>query len=419
MAKRVILGVLAAMSSLVVASCGGDQQSARTLVVPSEFATIQQAVDEADPGDVIEIEAGIYKESVVVSTDDVVIQGADRNAVILDGEHRRPNGILVAANRVSVQNLTIHSYTQNGLVFNGIQGATNGGAVDPNVVYGTDGRWIDGYHVSHVTTYNNGLYGIYAFASTNGTIEDSYASGHPDSGIYVGQCNPCNAVVQRVLAESNAIGYYGTNASGNVFVINSTFRNNRLGIAPNSQEAEKLAPQRGTYVGGNRVESNNNADAPHIPDGAFGIGIAVGGGTQNVISRNLVIGHKVAGIAVMTLGRFRPENNRIEENRATNNAVDIAYANTGDEDLRNNCFEKNDFKVSLPQSIEQLMPCGVVAKDLPQERLPVVDVPPPVDYKLIKTPPLQPTMTEAEKQTKRIFKTFVLPEISDIKVPSR
>jgi hypothetical protein len=147
-------------------------------------------------------------------------------------------------------------------------------------VYGAGDAVLDGYRVSYVTVANNGLYGLYAFAARNGVFEHSYASGHPDSGFYVGQCRPCNAVLRHLYAEGNAIGYYGTNASGDVWIVESVFVGNRLGIAPNSQDAELLAPQEQSFVVGNLVVDNQGVDTPEIMDGFFGAGIAVGGGTR-------------------------------------------------------------------------------------------------------------------------------------------
>ncbi|HEY6687699.1 MAG TPA: hypothetical protein VI094_15965, partial [Propionibacteriaceae bacterium] len=64
-------------------------------------------------------------------------------------------------------------------------------------------------------------YGIYAFDSADGLFEHSYASGSPDSGFYIGQCHPCDAVVDQVVAERNALGYSGTNAGGNLQIVRS------------------------------------------------------------------------------------------------------------------------------------------------------------------------------------------------------
>ena len=63
------------------------------LNVPDDYATIQEAVDAAVPGDLVLIAEGTYNEQVTVETDDVVIRGVDRNKVILDGEYELDNGI--------------------------------------------------------------------------------------------------------------------------------------------------------------------------------------------------------------------------------------------------------------------------------------------------------------------------------------
>ena len=410
---------IACFLSFLIASCGSDDSAEpRLRLVPAEYPTIKEAVTSAEPGDIIEVAAGEYSESVTVEKDNLIIRGVDRNSVVLNGNHKLPNGILVSANGVSIQNLTVHSYTQNGIVFNGIQGATRGKNIDPKVVYGADGNWIDGYHVTHVTSYNNGLYGVYAFASTNGIIEDSYVSGHPDSGIYIGQCSPCNALVRRVVADTNAIGYYGTNASGNVFVINSTFSNNRIGIAPNSQKAEKLAPQRETFVVGNRVINNDNPQAPQVPDGAFGLGIAVGGGTKNDVLRNLVVGHDVAGISVMTLGEFAPENNRVEANVTRDNNIDLAYSVGEDGKVRGNCFAKNKFAQSLPLNIETVLGCVGSASTIAPVSLAPYKAPPAIDYKKIPAPKNQTILTTRELKSLEAIPQFAVPDISEISVPS-
>ena len=100
--------------------------------------------------------------------------------------------------------------------------------------------------MSYLTAHNNGLYGLYAFGEQDGVIEHVYASGNPDSGVYVGQCQPCRTLVQDATLEHNSIGFESTNAGGELTVINSHFSQNRIGATLTSQTAEMLAPQAGT-----------------------------------------------------------------------------------------------------------------------------------------------------------------------------
>lgn len=398
--------------SAVVTSCGSDDVQPQIRAVPDSYATIQSAVDDANPGDIVLVSPGLYNEKVTIETEGITLRGLDRNDVILDGQDKYANGITVTADGVTVENLTVRRYQQNGVLFTGVEPQYAG----KTKYAGDEDSVLNGYRIAYVTTHNNGLYGIYVFASRNGVIENSYASGHPDSGIYVGQCRPCNVVMKNLVAENNAIGYYGTNASDNVWLVSSEISRNRLGIAPNSQEAEKLAPQSSTIVAGNIVADNDNPNAPKIPEGFFAAGIAVGGGTKNIISRNKVTGHDGAGIIVLSMNIFNPSDNQIVENVLARNGVDLVYIDPKG-NPRGNCFSNNLYMTSRPSDIESVMKCGQKATIATEDfRLP--SPPPGPSYRDVTPPPAQPSMPSASSaQWAPIVGEPKYPVLSEIAVP--
>ena len=83
-----------------------------------------------------------------------------------------------------------------------------------------------------------------------------------DSGLYVGQCKPCHIVVRNNVAERNAVGYEGTNASGDMTVVGNRFVGNRVGATTDSDHQEAFLPQNGSTMVGNVVADNNQADTP-------------------------------------------------------------------------------------------------------------------------------------------------------------
>ena len=412
--KRLALLMGLLLAGLSLSSCSTEESKPRTLLVPDEFTTIQQAVDEANPGDLVLISPGIYHEAIKVDRDGVVIRGLNRNDVIIDGKDDLINGFEVSADSVAIENLTVKSFRQNGIIFSGAL-RERGNDYDP---YGSESNSLDGYRVSYVTSYNNGLYGIYAFASKNGLIEHSYASGHPDSGLYVGQCKPCNVVIRASVAENNAIGYYGTNASTNVWVVESVFTGNRLGITPNSQETEMLSPQQGATVAANRVTDNNNRQAPPIPKGFFGGGIVVGGGLANLITGNLVTGHSWAGIAVMPINSLLPKRNQIVDNDVRANSTDLVFIGKPST-VSKNCFSTNSFTSSQPKGIQNVMPCdsaSTLQEEVVYSQVAELDGP---SYKDVVAPPKQVTMPRAAKAEPRIpMGEPMYPVVSELKVPS-
>lgn len=337
--------------------------------VPEDHETIQAAVDAAEPGDLVLIGPGTYEEAVEVTTDDLVIRGMDRNEVILEGNFELTNGFRVlGADGVAIENMTAQNYTGNGFFWT---------------------TEIDGYRASHLTAIRNGDYGIYAFGARNGLIKDSYASGSPDASFYIGQCYPCNAVIDNVVGEWSGLGYSGTNSGGDLYIVNSTFRNNRAGIVPNSGNYEGCAPSRGTVVVGNIVYSNSNAETSAIGAAklAQGNGIVVAGATDTIVERNLVWDHDIAGVAVVPfpednpiapipeepltdcLGQAEPEPGYeeaqilwpAERNSVQGNVISdsreadmILVALDGE---HANCFQGNTFETTLVDGLEDKVPC--------------------------------------------------------------
>jgi len=322
---------------------------AHVLRVPTDFTTIQAAVDAAQFGDLVLVSPSVYHESVKVKTAGITIRGMDRNATILDGQSltSMPNGISVTADNVVIENLTAHNYVANGFFWSG----------------------VNGYRGSYLTAYDNGSYGIYAYDSTRGEFDHSYASGNPDSGFYIGGCFPCDALITDVLAENNGLGYSGTNAGGNLVIKDSTWRYNAAGIVPNTLDTEPMAPQRGATIIHNEVIANNNADVPQLfyPRAFLGVGIGLPGGDLNHVTDNHVVDQADYGIVVSgivtplgdnpdQMDFWLPSGNVVERNHVSGSGIaDLVLAAPAG---ANNCFADNQAATTLPPLLELTHACG-------------------------------------------------------------
>jgi hypothetical protein len=328
--------------------------------VPADYDTIQAAVDAAAPGELVLIDEGVYHEAIVVQTDNIVIRGMDRNTVILDGEHEEgfENGVIIFSNGVAVENLTVRNYTGNGLFWTGD--------------YGSD-IFVEGYRASYVTAHNIGVYGMYAFNAVDGQIDNAYAGASDDSSFYIGQCNPCNTLLYNVEGENSQLGYSGTNSTGTT-VAASWFHDNMIGVVPNSQDGEELAPNAGTHIVGNLIENNNNSFVPSRNSGfrlGIGTGVVLAGTTNNIVERNMIVGNERAGIILVDWidavfgsgsGRdFLVIDNVVRDNIIEGSTLDadimIAMQDISQGAL-GNCAEGNTLGASEPADIQTVLPCG-------------------------------------------------------------
>jgi hypothetical protein len=309
------------------------------LHVPQQYASIQAAVNASKPNDMIFIAPGVYHEMVTVRTPHLTIRGENRNRVILDGGNQLDDGIEALANDVVVENMSARYYLGNGF-------------------YWAD---VTGYRGSYLTAYDNGDYGIYAYDAVEGQFDHDLASGQPDSGLYIGGCHPCHAVITNVISEDNALGYSGTNAGGDLVIKDSIWRDNMAGIVPNTLDSERNPPEYDTTITNNLVEDNNNLNAPtlSLEYSSFGNGIVIAGGNDNHIYNNRISGQRYYGIVIVPNQDqhfWSSSNNVVENNIVTNSGdADIALSALS---ASNNCFSNNTVARTAPPFLQFTHACG-------------------------------------------------------------
>ncbi len=384
--------LVAAVAALAPTGDAGDAAACRSLVVTKaaahyrHYTTIQSAVDAARPCDWILIAPGTYPESVTITTPQLHLRGLDRNRVVVDGRHRSGvNGIeVVKADGVWIENLTVRNFDKSSDT-SGNEIWWNGGDESGKI-------GMHGWYGNYLTAYDTGLhgsYGIFVSNANSGEWNHVYASGFGDSGLYVGACPDCNATVSHALVERNQLGFSGTNAGGHLIVQDSVFRNNAIGVGPNSLPNDVPPPQLGTCDSAqntsptplltttqlhrctifrrNTIVNNNNLTVPANPftiTEGWGVGLFAFGTYGDLFLGNTISGNRNFGIlAVENPVPFPPtadtiyfqlQGNRFDANRVSGGRVaDIAIEGGlfGAKQSVNNCFAGNSYKTSLPANL--------------------------------------------------------------------
>jgi hypothetical protein len=172
-------------------------------------------------------------------------------------------------------------------------------------------------------------------------------------------------VITDVVSEYNLLGYSGSNSSGDLFLVNSVWSHNRSGIVPNSFGAEELSPQGQATIAGNTISDNGDPSATRgneeAYDPAFGVGVVIAGGQEDVITKNRIADNSKVGVALapsvgLEDAPHQPKGNRVTDNVVEGSGmVDLGVVLSDAADA--NCFSGNTFSTSAPANIEQVMPC--------------------------------------------------------------
>jgi hypothetical protein len=357
------------------------------------FTTIQSAVDAAThPRDFVLIEPGTYEEEVKVhpANKGIFIRGMNRNTVLLDGKNIHPaggaNGIEVLhTNEVWIENLTVANFERESLDGDG------GNEIFWNGRNGNEERvaahgWFGNYLTAYATGLNGG-YGIFTKDEKKGEWDNIYASGFNDSGIYLGGCAECEAVINHATMEYNALGYSGSNSGGQVIIENGKFNHNTTGIAPNTEnpgdgpppqngackEAEPGVKRKGalhgttphqgpwkgklpsfktthinhcTIIENNQINYNNDLDLPanHSTAAApWGVGVELPGDYGDLVLNNEIKGNPSDGVLAFEYPNPFEPNENLEFPPGT-----ILAQNSGNR-VEGNVFEGNGYLAGKPK----------------------------------------------------------------------
>ena len=283
---RKVITVMALFA--LIASC---KQKPADIPQISFEENLQQQLIEAEPGDTIEIPAGIYHltRSLSLNVPGVSIKGEGINTSILSfkNQEQGAEGLLVSANDFTIEDLAIEDTVGDALKINQSNNV---------VIRNVRTEWTNGPATS------NGAYGIYPVQSRNILIDGAVAIGASDAGIYVGQSS--QIIVRNSRAEHNVAG---------IEIENSTFADVYDNIAINNTggilvfDLPNLPVQGGanTRVFDNEITTNN---------------------TKNFAPAGNIVGTVPSGTGLMVLANDNIEifGNTFNENNSANILV-VSY----------------------------------------------------------------------------------------------
>ena len=250
---------------------------------PLSYEEIQTALIFAKPGDIIDLDEGIFyfEDGLSLSVDNVTIQGKGMDKTILSFKNQKSGaeGLMITSNKVVLKDFAIEDTIGDAIVVKGAEGIS---------FIRIRTEWTNG------PKETNGAYGLYPVQSKDVLIKECVAIGASDAGIYVGQ-------------------------SERIKVLDSIAKFNVAGIEiENSYYAEVI---------GNHAEHNTGGilvfDLPDLPQqGGHSVLISknkvINNDTKNFAPEGNIVGKTPNGTGIMIMAN---ENIEVRDNDIRNNAT--------------------------------------------------------------------------------------------------
>jgi nitrous oxidase accessory protein len=341
--KMLALVLLLVLCSAVFVPVVTVQAESRTLVVPDDYVSVQEAVDNAVDGDVVLVKRGTYNGSVAIDKA-IKLMGEDKAGTIIQGDWSL-NGtvVLVEHDDVVVEKLTLKA------------------AYDA----GPHGRGVHLFQVTgcNVSDCNFVSYvGVWLYEASDNTVENNHIDGTkagmpPVIGIKLQHSDDNRIVGNNVIEYSYGFGISLESSDRNVLAENQLL-NNYEGIWVKDSNNNSVTDNTVTvtmdvflrfadnvmlgcygirlyHASNNSITGNSFVDCPK--------GVRIWSSScYNVVENNSIIGSRYVGIELVE----DANHNQIIANNLADNGVGANIANSSNNVVYGNSFTDNEVMAS-------------------------------------------------------------------------
>ncbi len=252
--------------------------------------SIQAVIDQAQPGDTVLVEPGVYTQSVYIDTPGLSVRGIVNGdeRPWLDGENLLSDGFNTTGDDFVLEGFGFRGYIGNAVLTTGAE----------RVVYRD--LIIEG---TYGDTDKNTIYGIYPVECTDVLVENSTVTGIADAGIYVGQSRG-PIIVRNNVVFGNVTGIEIENSTDAEVYDNHVYENTGgilVFLLPNNPS--KVGYR--TRVYNNLIENNNQPN--FAKEGAIvglvppGTGIMIMTADNTEVFGNTIRDNQTVGVALTSL----------------------------------------------------------------------------------------------------------------------
>jgi nitrous oxidase accessory protein NosD len=352
------LGCVLAVSGTVGIGFAATPADAASNIVVSPGQSIQQAINQAQPGDTITVLPGTYPGNLLVAKHDLTLRTI--GATIVPATRPLPTPCAAASGAPTVDGICVVGVIDptTRAVLHRVQGFT----LEGFTVSGFSGNGAFAYgardlHARSDSFIGNGGYGIFALNSLGTHYQSDTSHDNGDAGFYIGESQNADAVVENNRSWNNrGEGILFRDSTGGPFNDNVIF-GNCAGLI--TVDAAAPGPSRDAVINNNVVLANDNVCPPSgAAPPMSGIGIAIVGGHSIMVHDNFVAGNQAngptfagGGIVVISgspIGGAKEADVSVHDNTALGNApADLVWDGLGHDIV----FRRNACTTSSPPGL--------------------------------------------------------------------
>jgi parallel beta helix pectate lyase-like protein len=297
------------------------------------YEHIQSAVNAAHDGALIRIWPGVYKEEPSRATPDLPADNADGTySYEFHVQHPNAQNLIAVLGKKSITLRGMGAISRDVVVdagFHkhvGIRADRADGFIIQNVSFwhsNEHGVYVldqDGFLIDNVMSGYSGEYAFLTFATDHGIYRNCEAVGAGDAGIYPGGSADTpgrwSTEVDHCVSYHNINGYSGTQGD-HVWVHDSEFYDNGLGLVSDSETDHPNYPENGVVWERNKIYDNNfdyYAETSDVAPVEFdeagaglnganlpvGVGVFFPSGNENLLQNNQIWGNSRYGVWLAT-----------------------------------------------------------------------------------------------------------------------
>lgn len=349
------------------------EEKLEEIIVGSQekYVSIHAAVNDASPGDTILVKPGIYNENVkIYDSLDSLSLIAQGNVILNPADLSQP-GILVNADNVIIEGLTVEKGLQSGIYLHGAKNCT----IRHNSI--NFNTWGIVLRLSNeCTIINNSAINNTGYLGKEEEKEPAQGVGTPSAGIQL--INSKNNTIQEnlIIDNPNGIDVFYDSAdniiSGNIIRMSvltdeHSRYNNGIGTFAGSPVDGTPRPSNGNIIRGNSVSNYNDcidlaggsSDTTIINNIIFSCNAALPvSGSNNLIENNTIRDNNIGIILTEDA-----HDCRLNDNSLINNNLGIRFINSNGHIIDGCLMKQNEIDICSENSSNQVRNCQFKTHD--------------------------------------------------------